>query len=81
MRCRYEVFLDGRLLRITERVFVGSSHAAEEPGEDTGQYIDGRYRWRVDESDVAEDVAVAMFTHAGQPPPMPLPGHQERRPS
>jgi hypothetical protein len=64
------VFLNGRLLKITERVptqpFPG--RAAAEPGEDDASYIDGQYRWRVDERYVADDVATAMLAQGGERP-------------
>lgn len=59
-RVRYEVFLDGRLLRETEQVFVGTSVAPADPG-DPAAYVDGQYRWMVDRQYIADDVAQAML--------------------
>jgi len=63
MRVRYEVFLDGRLLRETELVYVGAlGSAAADPGP--ADYIPGQHRWMVDQQYIADDVARAMLNQA-----------------
>lgn len=67
-RVRYEVFLDGWLLKVTERIVLnGMLTAASEPAEDhpRAEFIDGRHEWRVDDRAVAEDVARAMLRDRG----------------
>jgi len=64
-RVRYEVFLNGRLLRETEQIYVGTAVAAADPG-DPAAYVDGQYRWMVDQQYVADDVATAMLNQADQ---------------
>lgn len=63
MRVRYEVFLGGRLLKETERRWIGPPQRAAEPADEAG-YIDGQDRWMVDQQYVAEDVALAMISQA-----------------
>lgn len=62
-RVRYETFLNGRLLRETEQVYVGTTGAAADPA-DPAAYVDGQYRWMVDQQYIAEDVAIAMLNQA-----------------
>jgi hypothetical protein len=65
VRCRYEVFLGGRLLKTTEMYNLSyASEAAEEPAAASG-YIDGKYRWFVDDREVADDVAQSMLASGG----------------
>lgn len=71
MRTRYETFLGGRLLKVTDLVLVPATPTAEMEPAAAVNYIDGRYEWRVDDKAVSEDVALAMLdagdTYTGQP--------------
>jgi hypothetical protein len=58
MRVRYEVFCDGRLLRVTEQVDVSIGMNREADGT---QFIAGQHFWKIDEQRVADDVAQAML--------------------
>jgi hypothetical protein len=82
MRVRYEVFLDGRLLRETELIYVGAPAAAADPAGPAG-YIDGQYRWMVDQQYIAEDIARAMLDKAAASRPARAagtPGGRSRAP-
>jgi hypothetical protein len=54
-RVRYEVYCGGRLLKVFEQVDVSS------PESDGREFVDGQFRWMVDEQFVADDVAGALL--------------------
>jgi len=58
MRVRYEVYCDGRLLKVYEQLDVSTVHQA---ARDQREYIDGQHYWKIDEQTVADDVAQAML--------------------
>jgi hypothetical protein len=57
VRVRYETYCGGRLLKVIDQVDVTSVGAAA----DGMEFIDGQYRWKVDEQWVAVDVAEALL--------------------
>ena len=58
MRVRYEVFCGGRLLKVFEQINVSDPGHAEADGV---EFVDGQHFWKVDEQQVADDVAQAML--------------------
>jgi len=62
-RVRYEVYCKGRLLKVFEQVNVSTlgDIAHGEP-----QYVDGYHFWKIDEDEVAADVAQALLARYGE---------------
>ncbi len=60
-RVRYEVFCDGRLLKETEQVQISGFPSAVADSGNPRDFLDGQYRWMVDQQYVSDDVAQAML--------------------
>lgn len=58
MRCRYEVFCDGRLLKVFDQIDVTT---LGDLAKKRRSYVDGTHYWKIDEQEVADDVAAAMI--------------------
>lgn len=70
MTCRYDTFLNGRLLRVTDLVYVptyGATSAADPgPGLRAADYVPGEHRWYVDGRLIAQDIAAALLIEHGR---------------
>lgn len=62
-RVRYETYCGGRLLKVTELLgLTGPGDRLREGSE----FWDGRHYWKIDEAEVADDVAQAMLASYGE---------------
>lgn len=63
MLCRYQVYCQGRLLKVTLQVEV--PEFGTKPGEPVPT-VNSSHFWKIDESEVAADVAQAMLAKYGE---------------
>jgi hypothetical protein len=63
MRVRYEIYCQGRLLKVFEQVNV-STIGDIAKGKPT--YVEGSHYWKIDEQVVAADIAQAMLARYGE---------------
>jgi hypothetical protein len=63
MRVRYEIYCQGRLLKVFEQIDVSTMGdiAKGKPA-----YVDGSHYWKIDEQTVAPDIAQAMLAKYGE---------------
>ena len=65
MRVRYEIRCGGRLLKVFDQIEI-TTMGERARGEES--WVDGNHWWKVDEQEVATDVARAMLDKAGEQP-------------
>jgi len=58
MRVRYETYCHGRLLKVFEQLDISTMGDVAD-GE--RKYVDGLHYWKIDEQEVAADIAQAML--------------------